>query len=73
MPLTGHFKQDVSELMRECKKRGKFGTQTQSSFGVCRKRALAAAYSAERRKHRKGEPTMARRKHRKHSRKHERK
>lgn len=65
MPLTGNFKNDVSELMRECKAHGKFGNGRRSSFKACQRRALAAAYSAKRRKAKGG--TMAtRRKKRSH-------
>lgn len=50
MPLTGRLQNDISELMDQCKRSGKFGSLRKSSFKKCQKRALAAAYSVHRRK-----------------------
>ena len=55
MPLTGNRKADISEMMDKIKARGTFGTMGRGkSKKVLRKAALAAAYSAERRKKVKG-------------------
>ena len=53
MPLTGDTKKDIPELLHRCKHRGGFGNIKGKSFEVCKRSALAAAYSAKRRKGRK--------------------
>ena len=51
MPLTGDRKKDIPELMRKIRDRGTFGTAGHGkSKKKLRKMALAAEYSAERRK-----------------------
>ncbi len=52
MPLSGDTKKDIPELLHRCK-RGGFGNIKGKSFEVCRRSALAVAYSAKRRKGRK--------------------
>jgi hypothetical protein len=49
MPLTGRPDVDIPELIDRCRRSGKFGTLKRSSFEVCRRRAIAAAMSEERR------------------------
>ena len=50
MPLGPDRNENIRELTAECKKRGKFGSLPRSDFKTCQKRALGAAYSAERSK-----------------------
>jgi len=51
MPLTGNREQDIKEMMRKIDTHGTFGTAGHGkSKKKLRQMALAAAYSAERRK-----------------------
>lgn len=51
MPLTGDREKDIPELMDQIKRTGKFGNMKRSmGKEKMRRAALAAAYSAERRK-----------------------
>jgi len=50
MPLTSNAGDNIAELTRQCKARGKFGTQRRTSFKRCHLRAVAAGLSAARRK-----------------------
>jgi hypothetical protein len=51
MPLTGDKKKDIPELMRKIRDKGTFGSAGHGkSKKKLRQMALAAAYSAERRK-----------------------